>query len=128
MAMHHPVYNDIDWIPINATSSKEMPGYYSRLTDFNYTTMDVSNYYPLSDPIYSNTYNDNLIGPSDDQLSSRTIENELEILNLDGLMAFVGPNNVVEMTVTSMASNIIVALGWIILGKWFLVLEKLAYT
>ena len=33
-------------------------------------------------------------------------------------MSFVSPNNVVEMTVTTMASNIIVALGWIILGKW----------
>ena len=109
------MYNDTAWLPINITHvEEEMLSYNPRL-NFNDTSMDMST--PMSGSIYSDIYSDRIIRPSD-QLSSRTIENELKILNLDKLMSFVSPNNVVEMTVTTMASNIIVALGWIILGKW----------
>ena len=115
--MHHQqIYNDISWLPINITHVEEETLSYNPRLNFNDTTMDMSN--AMSSSIYSNVYSDKLIATSD-QLSSRTIENELKILNLDKLMSFVSPNNVVEMTVTTMASNIIVALGWIILGKWF---------
>ena len=116
----HPqqqMYNDITWLPINITHvEEEMLSYNSRLNFNDTTNVDMSN--PMSGSIYSNMFSDKIIASSD-QLSSRTIENELKILNLDKLMSFVSPSNVVEMTVTTMASNIIVALGWIILGKWF---------
>ena len=115
------MYNDTAWLPINITHVEEEMLMYNPRLNFNDTTMDMSN--PMSGSIYSNTYSVKIIAPSD-QLSSRTIENELEILNLDKLMSFVSPNNVVEMTVTSMASNLIVALGWIILGKWLPGLEN----
>lgn len=116
MHPHHQMYNDITWLPINITHEEEMLSYNSRLNFNDTTNVDMSN--PMSGSIYSNMFSDKIIAPSD-QLSSRTIENELKILNLDKLMSFVSPSNVVEMTVTTMASNIIVALGWIILGKWF---------
>ena len=117
MHPNHQMYNDITWLPINITQvEEEIMNYNSRLNFNDTTNVDMSN--PMSGSIYSNMFSDKIIAPSD-QLSSRTIENELKILNLDKLMSFVSPSNVVEMTVTTMASNIIVALGWIILGKWF---------
>ena len=113
MTMHPIVYNDIDLSPINITrTEKEISNYHSRVNFSD--SVEMSN--PMSSLLYSNRYSDKIIDHSE-QLSSRTIENELEILNLDQLMSFVSPGNVVEMTVTSMASNLIVALGWIILGK-----------
>ena len=62
------------------------------------------------------TSDDNAISHAD-QFQSRLLGNELEILNLEGLMEFVGPNNVVQMTIQAMASNVIMSIGWIILGK-----------
>ena len=62
------------------------------------------------------TNSDNTISQTD-HFQSRTLGNELEILNLEGLMEFIGPNNVVQMTIQSMASNVIMSIGWIILGK-----------
>ena len=120
MTMHPIVYNDIDWSPINITrNEEEISNYHSRLNFSD--TVNMSN--PMSSLLYSSRYSDKIIDHSE-QLNSRTIENELEILNLDQLMSFVSPGNVVEMTVTSMASNLIVALGWIILGKIWQILRK----
>ena len=105
-----PIIYSYDWRPINVSSRvQEFTADNSRL-NFNQTIVEMSNSMPESSYGYSDKFAD--------QLNSRTIENELEILNIDALMAFVGPNNVVEMTITTMASNIIVSLGWIILGKW----------
>ena len=124
MTMHPIVYNDIDWSPINITrTEKEISNYHSRLNFSD--TVKMSD--PMSSLLYSNRYSDKIIDHSE-QLSSRTIENELEILNLDQLMSFVSPGSVVEMTVTSMASNLIVALGWIILGKIWQVFRTLSHT
>ena len=105
-----PIIYSYDWRPINVSSRvQEISADNSRL-NFNHTIVEMPNTMPESTYAYSDKFVD--------QLNSRTIENELEILNIDALMAFVGPNNVVEMTITTMASNIIVSLGWIILGKW----------
>ena len=122
--MHPIVYNDVDWSPINITRTEEEILNYNSTLSFS-DTLEMSN--PMSSLMYSNRYSDKIIDRSE-QLNSRTIENELEILNLDQLMSFVGPSNVVEMTVTSMASNLIVALGWVILGKIWQVLRKLSYA
>jgi hypothetical protein len=124
MTMHPIVYNDIDWSPINITrTDEEISNYHSRLIFSD--TVKMSN--PMSNLVYSNSFSDKIIDHSE-QLNSRTIENELEILNLDKLMSFVSPGNVVEMTVTSMASNLIVALGWVILGKIWQVLRTLSHA
>lgn len=105
-----PIIYSYDWRPINVSSRvQDISADNSRL-NFNHTIVEMPNSLPESTYAYSDKFVD--------QLNSRTIENELEILNIDALMAFVGPNNVVEMTITTMASNIIVSLGWIILGKW----------
>ena len=125
--MQQGVYEDSYWFPINGTGSEESEMYSSihRLNE----TFDVINASRLSS-FNTNTNSDSLIDPTV-QSVGRTIQNELEIANLDGLMAFIGPNSVVEMTVTSMASNIIVAFGWIIIGKWLAgggCLKKLAYV
>lgn len=107
-----PIIYSYDWRPINVSSRvQEISTDNSRL-NFNHTIAEMSNSMPESTYAYSDKFVD--------QLNSRTIENELEILNIDALMAFVGPNNVVEMTITTMASNIIVSLGWIILGTFYL--------
>lgn len=107
-----PIIYSYDWRPINVSSRvQEISADNSRL-NFNHTIVEMPNTMPESTYAYSDKFVD--------QLNSRTIENELEILNIDALMAFVGPNNVVEMTITTMASNIIVSLGWIILGTLYL--------
>ena len=122
MTMHAIVYNDIDWTPINLTRPEKEVSNYSLRPNFS-EILEMSN--PMSNLIPSNGYSDKIIDQSE-QLSSRTIENELEILRLDQLMSFVSPGNVVEMTVHSMASNLIVALGWIILGMFWQFLRKLS--
>ena len=124
--MHPLVYDNTDWLPINGTSVEETSTMYNSRFSSNHTSYEMLNT-AMSNSFYTNANSDNIIDPTD-QLVSRTIENELEIVNLDALMAFVGPNSVVEMTITTMASNIIVALGWIILGKRFAGLKKLAYV
>ena len=42
-------------------------------------------------------------------------------------MEFVGPNSVVQMTVQTLASNIIMAIGWIILGKCTIMQSDVRY-
>ena len=121
MTMHAIVYNDIDWTPINLTRPEKEVSNYSLRPNFS-EILDMSN--PMSNLVPTNGYSDKIIDHSE-QLNSRTIENELEVLHLDQLMSFVSPGNVVEMTVTSMASNLIIALGWIILGKIWQILEKI---
>ena len=75
--------------------------------------------------MYTNVTNsDNTISQTD-HFQSRLLGNELEILNLEGLMEFVGPNNVVQMTIQSMASNFIMSIGWIILGKCIIMQSNL---
>ena len=75
--MHHQqIYNDISWLPINITHVEEETLSYNPRLNFNDTTMDMSN--AMSSSIYSNVYSDKLIATSD-QLSSRTIENEIQI-------------------------------------------------
>ena len=129
--MADPVYSAYQWTPVGEAHLNEVsPPYWdhhepantgnsSTMPYFQQDTMLMfhENYSTALQPISA----DHSISTSTvvQQIGSRTIGNQLEILNIDGLMSFVSPNNVVQMTITTLASNIIIAFGWIILGRWF---------